>query len=217
VHHSAGTVQAGSVGADPATAVSAPVNANAPACVAATCPGGDSGQAAGGWTATGSPASANEPGQTATGSLGTVQLGWFELAPRTGVSTPVAANAPVCLLASCPSAESGGRDRSPSGGPTTVTPAVVSAVIVPVPASTSVQQAGKPAPTQPANPKENTPRTGVLGSGGSTHAHDPSLFPLGAVIVRGMLPYTGLALPGFLLAAIAFLAAGGAVRLRTLV
>jgi hypothetical protein len=105
---SIGTVQIGSATVDPAAAVSAPVNANAPVCVAATCSSSSGGQQAGSTSATTSSAGQSQSGnQSAHESIGTVQIGSATVDPAAAVSAPVNANAPVCILASCSSASSG--------------------------------------------------------------------------------------------------------------
>jgi len=107
---SIGTVQIGSATVDPAAAVSAPVNANTPVCVAAACSSSSGGQQAGSASATTSSAGQGQSGnQSAHESIGTVQIGSVTVDPAAGVSTPVNANAPVCILASCSSTSSGQR------------------------------------------------------------------------------------------------------------
>jgi hypothetical protein len=113
---SIGTVQIGSVNVDPAAAVSAPVNVNAPVCVAAACSSSNGGQQAGSATATTTNAGQSQTGnQTTHESIGTVQIGDVDVDPAAAVSAPVNADTPVCVLATCAST-SGGQDGGGTGG-----------------------------------------------------------------------------------------------------
>src|SRR5438046_7123185 len=74
--HSIGTVQVGSVDASPATAVNAPVNANAPVSVASETGDSSAQQGSGGASASSVSGGGSDSGsQTAKHSIGTVQVG----------------------------------------------------------------------------------------------------------------------------------------------
>src|SRR6185312_11972687 len=113
---SAGTVQVGSANVSPAAAVSAPVNADAPVCVLATCTTTSGGQQAGSSSATTNGTGPSQAGgsQNADQSVGTVQIGAVEVDPATAVSAPVNADAPGCVLSTCRSASG----NQPRGGDT---------------------------------------------------------------------------------------------------
>ena len=107
---SIGTAQIGSVTVNPAADVSAPVNVNAPVCVAAACSSSNGGQQAGSASATTNDAGQSQSGnQSAHESTGTAQVGSTTVDPAAAVSAPVNANAPVCVLASCSSMSRGQR------------------------------------------------------------------------------------------------------------
>jgi hypothetical protein len=82
----------------PAASVNAPVNTNAPVCVASDCGSGSASQQSAG--ANSETTSAASPGgeQSADHSIGTVQVGAVKVAPAAAVNTPVNANAPVTVL-----------------------------------------------------------------------------------------------------------------------
>ena len=119
---SIGTVQVGSATVDPAAAVSAPVNANAPVCILASCSSTSSGQQTGSISATTNDAGQSQPGnQSAHEAIGTVQVGSTTVDPAAAVSAPMDANAPVCLLSACRStagAHSGHGGGASGGGGT---------------------------------------------------------------------------------------------------
>jgi hypothetical protein len=99
---SIGTAQIGSATVDPAADVSAPVNANAPVCVLASCSSTSRGQQTGSASATTNDAGQSQSGnQSAHESTGTAQVGSTTVDPAAAVSAPVDANAPVCLLSAC--------------------------------------------------------------------------------------------------------------------
>jgi hypothetical protein len=114
---SIGTVQIGSASVDPAAAVSAPVNANAPVCILASCSSSSSGQQTGSTTVTTSDTGQSQPtgNQSTDQSIGTVQIGSASVDPAAAVSAPVNANAPVCVLSTC-SSTTGGQSGG-GGGP----------------------------------------------------------------------------------------------------
>jgi hypothetical protein len=116
---SIGTAQVGSATVDPAADVSAPVNANAPVCVLASCSSMSRGQRAGPASATTNDAGQSQSGnQSAHESTGTAQIGSATVDPAAAVSAPVDANAPVCLLSACRSTAGarGGDAGTGSGG-----------------------------------------------------------------------------------------------------
>src|SRR5215211_1545867 len=100
VDQSAGSIQAGSTSVDPAVSASAPVNANAPVCVASDCSGGSIDQSSGGGSAS---TSSNGSGgsQSADQSAASVQAGQASVDPAVSASAPVNANAPVCVASDC--------------------------------------------------------------------------------------------------------------------
>src|SRR5204862_385269 len=78
---SIGTVQVGSVDVDPAVAVNAPVNGNAPVCAASDCAGGDASQSTTGSNASTSTSGGQSGDQTTRHSIGTVQIGSVDVNP----------------------------------------------------------------------------------------------------------------------------------------
>ena len=105
---SVGTAQVGSVSVDPAAAVSAPVNANAPICVLADCSSSSAGQQAGSAVASTESTGTSQAGaQTTDQSVGTAQVGSASVDPAAALSAPVNANAPICVLADCSSSSVG--------------------------------------------------------------------------------------------------------------
>ena len=116
---STGTAQVGSTTVDPAADVSAPVNANAPVCVLASCSSISRGQQTGRARRTTYDAGQSQSGnQSAHESTGTAQVGSTTVDPAAAVSAPVDANAPVCLLSACRSTAGarGGDAGTGSGG-----------------------------------------------------------------------------------------------------
>jgi hypothetical protein len=116
---SIGTVQIGSATVDPAAAVSAPVNTNAPVCVLASCSSTSRGQQTGSASATTNDAGQSQSdNQNAHESIGTVQVGSGTVDPAAAVSAPMDADAPVCLLSACRSTAGarGGDGGTGSGG-----------------------------------------------------------------------------------------------------
>jgi hypothetical protein len=110
--HSLGTVQVGNAGGSPAVSVNAPVNGNAPVCVASDCAGGDASQgssSAQAGTQTAAPGSCT---QSADHSLLTVQACGADVTPSASANAPVNANAPVCVASDC----EGGTSSQESSG-----------------------------------------------------------------------------------------------------
>jgi hypothetical protein len=100
--HSVGTVQAGSVGLAPATALNAPITANAPVCALAACRGGAAPHGAGSSIAGSTTGSHRDSApQSTERSVGTVQIAAVDAKPATSAAAPVGINAPVCVLAAC--------------------------------------------------------------------------------------------------------------------
>src|SRR5439155_939134 len=71
---SIGTVQVNDVNGSPAVTANAPVNANAPVCVASDCSGATATQTSGGSDSSTSSGGGGAGGQTADQSAGTVQV-----------------------------------------------------------------------------------------------------------------------------------------------
>src|SRR5581483_7090242 len=129
---STGSIQLGPISVDPASAASAPVNANAPVCVLASCSSTSGGQqsagassssggqqSAGASSSTEGSGSSQSGGQSADPSLASTQVDSASVSPAGAVSAPVNANAPVCVLASCSSSsagQQGGGASSSTGG-----------------------------------------------------------------------------------------------------
>jgi hypothetical protein len=129
VHQSAsqsvGTAQVGSPNVSPAVSMAAPVAAQAPVCVAARCSTGQSaGQAVSSGAATTTGGGRSRSGQSASQSVGTVQVGSTDVSPAVSVAVPVAAQAPVCVAARCSTGQgtaqagSGGAGTTAAGGQT---------------------------------------------------------------------------------------------------
>jgi trimeric autotransporter adhesin len=116
------TVQVGSVNASPATAVNAPVNANAPVTVLGSSGDSTASQQSSGAQASSSSGDESNGGgdQKVSHSIGTVQIGDVDIAPATAVNAPVNANAPVCLFSHCGSStatqQSGGAAAASTDG-----------------------------------------------------------------------------------------------------
>jgi len=105
--HSGLTVQVGSATASPSAAAESPANLNAPVCVASTCQSSSESQTVDGSSASGTGTADEDSTQSASESLGTVQVGSVGVSPVVAADAPVSANAPVCVLASCSSVSAG--------------------------------------------------------------------------------------------------------------
>ena len=110
VTQSVGSLQVGSVAVNPAASSNAPVNGNAPVCVASACSGGNSQQASSGSDSS-STADGGGP-QTVTQSILTGQVGSAGVDPVGAVNAPVNGNVPVCVASAC----SGGNSQQASSG-----------------------------------------------------------------------------------------------------
>lgn len=209
---SIGTAQVESVGLHPATAVVAPVNANAPVCVISACRGGGAPQAAGGSTASSSTGGSGSVRQATRKSVGTVQIGAVDIRPATAVAAPVTANAPVCVLASCPHSEAAGGNSTHAA--TSSAPATASSLVGSNAVPVGAAAAGRPAHVSTIPLGSDG---GHLGTEAARPRHDapPLSGVLAAMTKVKALPFTGLGLPAFLLAALMMLAIGGATRVRT--
>ena len=94
--------QATSVGVDPVSAASVPVNANAPVCVLASCSSSGGSQTAGSSSAaSGAGSSGGSGGQSSDSSAGVLQAGAAGVDPAAALGVPVNTNAPICILADC--------------------------------------------------------------------------------------------------------------------
>ncbi len=98
---SAGTAQIGSATVDPSLSANAPVNLDAPVCVASDCSGGTATQTSGGSQASTTSDGGGQGGQTADQSTGTVQVNDANGSPAVTANAPVDANAPVCVASDC--------------------------------------------------------------------------------------------------------------------
>ena len=98
---SAGTAQIGSATVAPSLAANAPVNLDAPVCVASDCSGGTATQTSGGAQASTTSDGGGQGGQTADQSTGTVQVNDANGSPAVTANAPVDANAPVCVTSDC--------------------------------------------------------------------------------------------------------------------
>ena len=110
VTQSIGSLQVGSVAVNPAASANAPVNGNAPVCVASACSGGNSQQAASGPTS--STTTGGGGPQTVTQSILTGQVGSAGVDPVGAVNAPVNGNVPVCVASTC----NGGNSQQASSG-----------------------------------------------------------------------------------------------------
>jgi hypothetical protein len=224
-HHSFGTVQIGSANVDPPLVVSAPVDANAPVCAAASCGGGHATQSGGNVDATSSqPGQGGSGDQSTGGSIGTVQLGSADVSPSIALSVPVSADAPACVLAACgggTSQETGGGGNGGGGGiatpfvPTTGNPGGLT-----LPAGRSaVLPTANGAPATSTKPRSNgrgvAGRSSAGGNRGSTRPSPSSGVLAATRLAKGTLPFTGLALPAVLALALTLLATGTLTRART--
>lgn len=100
-------VQVGSPTVTPAASVGAPVNANAPVCVASACDSGSAAQSgSSGATASTAGPSGQSAAPTAQQSAGVVQVGSATVAPAAAASAPVNADAPICVASRCKSSGS---------------------------------------------------------------------------------------------------------------
>jgi hypothetical protein len=113
--HSGLTVQVGSATASPSAAAESPANLNAPVCVASTCQSSSESQTVDGSSASGTGTADEDSTQSASESLGTVQVGSVGVSPVVAADAPVDANAPVCVLASCSSGSGGQQTGGASG------------------------------------------------------------------------------------------------------
>src|SRR5439155_983492 len=116
---SIGTGQVGSADVNPAAAVNAPINGNAPVCVASDCSGSNASQQAGGATASTGGGSGTGGGQSTDQSIGTAQVGEVNGSPAVTGNTPVNGNAPVCVASECSgsnASQQGGGGSSQTGG-----------------------------------------------------------------------------------------------------
>src|SRR5207244_3320791 len=117
---SAGTAQIGTATVDPSLTANAPVNADAPVCVASDCSDATATQTSGGSEASTSSGGGGDGGQTADQSAGTVQVTDVNGSPAVTANAPVNADAPVCVASDCSGATaaqtSGGSDSSTSSG-----------------------------------------------------------------------------------------------------
>jgi hypothetical protein len=95
---SIGTVQVGSVNAAAATAINAPANVNAPITVAGSSGNSSAGQTTGGAAAATSSSGGSTSSQSASHSIGTVQIGSVNVTPATAINAPVNVNAPITAL-----------------------------------------------------------------------------------------------------------------------
>jgi hypothetical protein len=110
----------------PAVAADAPVDANAPVCVASDCSGSSAGQQTGGANAEAGSGGGNGGTQTAEQSLLTVQIGSANVSPVAVVEVPVNANTPICVASDCSNSNAsqppsgteppGGGTEPPGGG-----------------------------------------------------------------------------------------------------
>src|SRR5439155_1248515 len=108
-----GTVQVNDVNGSPAVTVNAPVNGNAPVCVASDCSGASAGQQGGsGGSSTQGSGPSQTGGQSSDQSIGTGQVGSADVNPAAAVNAPVNGNAPVCVASDC----SGSNASQQAGG-----------------------------------------------------------------------------------------------------
>src|SRR5437868_6308150 len=99
---SIGTVQIGTATVDPSLTANAPVNADAPVCVASDCSGSNAEQQGG--SGQSSPKTSDQSqtgGQTSDQSFGTVQANDVNGSPAVTANAPVNADAPVCVASDC--------------------------------------------------------------------------------------------------------------------
>jgi hypothetical protein len=225
-HHSAGTVQVESVDVSPATAVSAPADANVPVCIAAACSPGQAPGTAGLAEATKPSTGSGTPGQSADGSVGTVQVGSVDVGPGTAVSAPVGANAPVCVVASCYETTPGtttvtntgvnpplGNSPKPGAGGQTVPAGTPTGQ--PAPVGTPAGQPATAAPQVAPPPAKGGPPTrhGVAGGKHTfTGSPDSGTARAAKEALKSTLPFTGLALGTCAALALIVIAVGTAAR-----
>src|SRR5207249_4043393 len=105
----------------PAVTANAPVDADAPVCVASDCSGASAGQQGGsGGSSTQTSDQSQTGGQTSDQSIGTVQVNDVNGSPAVAGNAPVNANTGVCVASDCSgsnaSQESGGGTSQTGGG-----------------------------------------------------------------------------------------------------
>jgi hypothetical protein len=235
---SAGTVQVGSVTVDPAAAVSAPVNVNAPVCVASTCTTTSAGQRAGSSSATSTTAGPSQTGGETIGhSLGTVQVGSAALNPTVGTEAPANADAPGCVWGSCSSTgdgqtgggstggsgigggggTGGGGGSSEGGGTTGAEPGTqpIRPQTMPTGYSGSIgssgNRTGAPGPSTSTRARTGQDVAGRAAPGPGAAASSTNglgVSPARVAVAAGELPFAGLALSTVLVVGLALLLGG---------
>jgi len=240
--HSGLTVQVGSATASPSAAAESPANLNAPVCVASTCQSSPESQTVDGSSASGAGTADEDSTQSASESLGTVQVGSVDVSPVVAADAPVDANAPVCVLASCSSVsggqqsggdgpggsgpggggtEAGGSTGGGPGGGRTVElhRGPVSPAPAESPTSVTPQSRGTLGDRESRSKMRSQGAPFGLGSSTSTGSRQWATGKLAAHEVRppvrlstGVLPFAGLSLTFWLALGLALIAGGGACR-----